>query len=283
MTAPEVSTFSSLRLFRRDPRIRYAGRVHEDVAEALLAIGSAHWPDSGVTLFDGGYVDAADRRRKRERNLALLRASHAEAPDGLYVAYKLAITLPDDAVDERRAVLDDALRRLHGLDAAALAGLPFMPRLVALAVDDRLSQGRLMDAVEIVRGLHAKAPRALAFAQGVALARAGLADEARACLEGFALDAGDARFQPSRRRTRPPTLPKRAAGSPGSRGCKTRTTRAARLAPPGRGVRRRRGISSISPAKASNCNSRSATWKVPPVHSIGWPRWSSGTPPGCGG
>lgn len=189
----DVSTYAALRLFRRDPRIRYAGRVHEDVADALLAIGSAHWPDSGVTLFDGGYVDAADRRRKRERNLALLRASHAEAPDGLYVAYKLAITLPDDAVDERRAVLDHALGRLHGLDATALGSLPFMPRLVALAVDDRVSQGRLMDAVEIVRGLHAKAPRAPIFAHGVALARAGLADEARTYLEGFALHAGDAR------------------------------------------------------------------------------------------
>jgi glycosyltransferase involved in cell wall biosynthesis len=41
------------------------GRVHEDVADSLLALGSSHWPASGVRLCDHGYVEAAERERKR--------------------------------------------------------------------------------------------------------------------------------------------------------------------------------------------------------------------------
>ena len=185
--AAEVSTYAALRLFRRDPRIRYVGRVHEDIAETLLAAGSADWPDSGVRLLDGGYVDAQERRRKRLRNLALLRLAHDEAPQSLYLAYKLAITLSEASErDERRAVLARALERAQRLPARDIAGLPFASRLVALGVEELVAQGRLADAVAALRGLHAALGTPLDFTFGVALARAGLFDDARALLEAFA-------------------------------------------------------------------------------------------------
>jgi glycosyltransferase involved in cell wall biosynthesis len=106
-----VQRLSSLRLFRRDPRIRYRWRVHEDVADSLIEMGSAHWPDSGVTLTDHGYMEAQARASKRERNLELLRRAHREQPDSLYTAYKLAITLPGQAAEERLAVLVSAMKR----------------------------------------------------------------------------------------------------------------------------------------------------------------------------
>lgn len=184
--AAEVSTYSALRLFRRDPRIRYRGRVHEDVADALLAIGSDPWPDSGVRLLDVGYVDPGERQRKRLRNAALLRASHREAPESLYVAYKLAITLSAATEGaERRALLAQALERAVRLDAREAGALPFLPRLVALATNDLVAQGRLVEAVAALRALQPAMAGALVFTFGVALARAGLFDEAGECLRAF--------------------------------------------------------------------------------------------------
>ena len=182
---PALSAYAGLRLFRRDPRVRYAGRVHEDVADSLLAIDAARWPDSGVWLSDGGYADADERQRKRARNLRLLRRSHAEDPAALYPAYKLAITLEPGDVDERRAVLRAALAQAARLPAGELRGLPFMPRLVALGLHEEVEQGRLVDVARAGRDWRAILGDAMDFDAGVALARAGLFAPAREWLEAF--------------------------------------------------------------------------------------------------
>ncbi|MBB4843567.1 hypothetical protein HNP55_002090 [Paucibacter oligotrophus] len=191
-----LQSLQALRLFRRDPRIRFEGRVHEDVAESLLRMGSSHWPDSGLTLFDHGYVQASERARKRERNLALLRLSQAENPEGLYLGYKLAISLPPEQQAQSQALLERAMEQVMRLPAQEFAKLPFLPRLVASAVQAWTEQGQLMRAARCCLALQPQLPGLLDFCTGRALARAGLAEQARphllAALQGFALPPKDA-------------------------------------------------------------------------------------------
>lgn len=171
-----VSSFPALRLFRRDERIRFRGRVHEDVAASLLDAGSTNWPDSGVRLRDAGYVKASERQRKRARNLLLLERSRSENPWDLFVAFKLATMLPASRIEERRAILSEAACIACQLNPAELSALPFRFRLFAEAIDDLVEQGRLGEAVELCRRLYPALGPGSYFAAGRAFARAGLAD-----------------------------------------------------------------------------------------------------------
>lgn len=168
-----VQHLPSLRLVRRDSRIRYRGRVHEDVSESLQTIGSVDWPDSGVTVTDHGYVDAGARQRKLARNLELLRLSFQERPEALYLAYKLAISLPREAREERDLVLAKALGHALGWSSKPLRELACLPRLTALALQSWTQSGRLEEAADAAQALWQRAGGTLAFTAGCALARAG--------------------------------------------------------------------------------------------------------------
>ena len=144
-----VRCLPSLRLFRRDTRIRYRGRVHEDVADSLIDMGSSLWPDSGITLTDHGYVEEGARRQKLGRNLALLRQAVAEQPTALHLAYKLATSLPVEGVEERRRVLETAMNQALDTPAAVLRELTCLPRLLGAAVHAWVQQGRLEEAAQV--------------------------------------------------------------------------------------------------------------------------------------
>ena len=72
--------WSALRLFRRDSGIRYRGRIHE---RPLFADAGEHHVEEarGVTILHGGYLSAADRQAKAERNLRLIETALAETPE----------------------------------------------------------------------------------------------------------------------------------------------------------------------------------------------------------
>jgi len=180
-TGAEIaSSYTALRLFRRDARIRYRGRVHEDIADALIAAGYTEWPDSGIALLDTGYVDQAERQRKRERNLSLLARSRDEAPDDLFIAYKLAITLPPAEHAQRAAILAHAMQLARSLPLAQLREYTFMPKLLAAAVEACVAQGKLCEAADIAQALLPAVVPSGYFTAGRALARSGqfeLADQ----------------------------------------------------------------------------------------------------------
>lgn len=168
-----VSSLPNLRLWRNDRRIRFQGRVHEDIAPSLLAMGCSAWPDSGLRIRDHSYVDAGERQRKRERNLRLLRQAAQEQPDDLYLAYKLATSLPPEARVERDALLLDTLNRIRRRPATEQQSLPFLPRLFAGVLNSLTDQGQLAEAVLHCRGLAERPGSGLDFSAGRALARAG--------------------------------------------------------------------------------------------------------------
>src|SRR5205085_868839 len=77
-----------VRLFRNDPRVRWQYRVHEQIVPAVRrAGGTIHAADAVVE--HTGYVDAAVRRRKQERDLRLLHRDLAEHPDDPLILFNL--------------------------------------------------------------------------------------------------------------------------------------------------------------------------------------------------
>lgn len=176
---------SALRLFRRDPRIRFRGRVHETVAESLLQLGQASWPDSFVHLSHHGYAAEAERRRKSERNLHLLRLAHGETPEDLFIGYKLALTLPSDDTGERLRLLRDVTARAASLPPAERGTYPFLPRLLSACCDELLRIGALSEAGRVAeRGAERFGP-ACAFTAGRVLLRVGELDRADEALRRY--------------------------------------------------------------------------------------------------
>ena len=168
-----LSSYKALRLFRRDERIRYRGRVHECVGESLLEIDSTDWPDSCVNLNDIGYVSASERQKKRERNITLLKRSLTERPDNLFIAYKLAISLPNSQFNERCEILFDAINQARVLPLEHILGLTFMPRLLAEAVKGCVEQGYLCKAAEMAQSMMPALGFSGYFTAGRAIARTG--------------------------------------------------------------------------------------------------------------
>ena len=76
------------RLFRRDPRVRWEYRVHEQIVPAIQRLGGAtHRSD--VIVQHVGYRDARLRRAKLARDLRLLNMELADRPDDPLVLYHL--------------------------------------------------------------------------------------------------------------------------------------------------------------------------------------------------
>ncbi|MCB9527433.1 MAG: glycosyltransferase family 2 protein [Myxococcales bacterium] len=135
------------RLWRRDPALRFAGRIHEQlVADAPIR----RVVDDRICLIHLGYDPAITAARdKRARNRALLLTEQAERPADLGVTYHLA--------KEDYAAGDDA---------AALAGFA---RVIA-AGPPNLALSAALFAVECLRHLDRAADAAALAARWLGLA-----------------------------------------------------------------------------------------------------------------
>ena len=102
------TTYLEARLFRRDPRIRFTGRIHEWIwprVEALCAEEDLNVAQCAARLTHIGYE--GDLSAKHERNLPLLERAVIENPDRVYCWWHLGDTL---AALGRRAEAETALR-----------------------------------------------------------------------------------------------------------------------------------------------------------------------------
>ncbi|MGC8487852.1 MAG: tetratricopeptide repeat-containing glycosyltransferase family 2 protein [Clostridia bacterium] len=89
----DLSEARVTRLFRSDPRIRWSGRVHEQIIPSLLAAG-LKLGSLDVRLLHYGYLGAVTiSRGKVDRNLALLDQMKREHPQDPYVLWQRAQTL----------------------------------------------------------------------------------------------------------------------------------------------------------------------------------------------
>ncbi|HWB08685.1 MAG TPA: glycosyltransferase [Pirellulales bacterium] len=105
------------RLFRRDPRVRWEYRVHEQIVPSIQRLGGAT-RSSDVVVQHVGYGEARLRRAKLDRDLRLLALDLAERPDDPLVLFHLGWT--HWLLGEARAALP-VLERARQLAPPALA------------------------------------------------------------------------------------------------------------------------------------------------------------------
>jgi tetratricopeptide (TPR) repeat protein len=98
------------RLFRNHPDIRFHGRVHEQITDALDSLHLAVIP-SDIVINHLGYEQSWDIIvGKTERNIALLRKQLEDNPDDAYARYQLGNSLSLlERTDESREALHRAL------------------------------------------------------------------------------------------------------------------------------------------------------------------------------
>ncbi len=115
------TTYLEARLFRRDPRIRFTGRIHEQIwpgIEALRASEDLAVGRCAAKIVHVGYE--GDMSRKHQRNLPLLERAVTEDPKRVYCWWHLGDTL---AALGRRPEAETALRT-----AIRVAGKSKLPR-----------------------------------------------------------------------------------------------------------------------------------------------------------
>lgn len=115
---PGATPYWESRLWRSDPRIRFAGQLHERVGTAIDAVAAADRLTIGESeLYLEHVVDEGSLARKRERYLPLLKAQLARDPRNVYDWNHLALVL--DGLGRREASTG-ALER--AVEAARSAG-----------------------------------------------------------------------------------------------------------------------------------------------------------------
>ena len=153
------------RLFRNDPRIRFAGRVHEHVDPALEKLGHPPEPCELTILHSGYGVDEATNRAKAERNLKGLLQDYHENPKNLLLPVKIGqlyVTLGEHRralkfLQRGTASSDHALaaEAYNGIAGIHLAKHDFEPALRACAKSISRVQYQRMAYVIVSQILHA--------------------------------------------------------------------------------------------------------------------------------
>lgn len=86
--------FAQLRVVPRLPGVRFAGRVHEELASSVAAAG-VPVEETTLEIHHVGYADPAVTKAKAARNERLLRQAAAERPDDVHVLLHLAQALAE--------------------------------------------------------------------------------------------------------------------------------------------------------------------------------------------
>ncbi len=138
-----------VRLFRRAPDVRYAGRIHEQIAPAILRAGGRIGASELVIVHHGyarATVQGGDARARR--NLELLEQARRDSPDDAYVLYQLGATQMAAGDAGAAASLERALAvdATAAVDARALSNDAEATARLKLA---QLALARAADAIAI--------------------------------------------------------------------------------------------------------------------------------------
>ncbi len=177
-TAPSgaATLVGQVRLFRNLPDLRWDYRVHEQILPALRKAGQAvRFTD--IAIEHKGYVDAALRRRKLERNLRLLHLERAERPDDPFTLFNLGWAYADlGRCGEAIPLLQNSLHRSHSGDSITA-------KLYVLLVQCHRRLGHHAEAWAACLAGHARCPAdpELLFVKGQLCQQRGDRSAARAC------------------------------------------------------------------------------------------------------
>jgi tetratricopeptide (TPR) repeat protein len=138
-----ASVISHVRLFRRHPEIRFKGRVHEQVAPSLTALGY-ELLSSDVKVEHVGYCDSATHQRKLQRDLRLLRMDYALDPDDRSTLVHLAMTCL------HLGQLNEAERHLRRVVAGVQQPHDYLNQVYAALAKIALQSGRATEALAVL-------------------------------------------------------------------------------------------------------------------------------------
>src|SRR5438132_3734526 len=167
-----------VRLFRRDERIRWEYRVHEQILPALKQCNT-DIRHTEIAVAHHGYQDPDRLRAKLERNARLLRLANAEQPNNSFILYNLGFACLDlGGTEEAASLLQRSLELVQRND-------PIVRKLFAVLAR---SQGKLGQPAKAFTTLQTGLSRfpddpELLFVNGVLLAEAGNYAEAEANLK----------------------------------------------------------------------------------------------------
>jgi tetratricopeptide (TPR) repeat protein len=133
-----------VRLFRRQPGVRWYHRVHEQVLPALREVGAKLvWTD--LVIHHLGYRDAAVREHKLERNLRLMLLDYEENPDEPFTLFNLGATYLDMGdFDKAMAYLERCLVTLP-------AATTFGPKVFGLLARAKRTLGQIDEGLRYCR------------------------------------------------------------------------------------------------------------------------------------
>ena len=136
------------RLFRNRPDIRYRKPVHESVQDDLWRLGETAPTACDVVLLHHGYHgEDVTARGKIERNLRIHRHRREQGDADLFDLYKEAqILLRPEEAAERRALLEEACRKLEETPAPVRKEWPWAGKLRALFGQDLFNSGEMARA-----------------------------------------------------------------------------------------------------------------------------------------
>ncbi|MEE2789190.1 MAG: glycosyltransferase [Myxococcota bacterium] len=171
------------RLFRRDPSMRFEGRVHEEVARGRADVSTDYRLD---LCFDhyGADPEVMKEKAKDERNIELLESRLLERPDDLLTWFYLA---SQHWVARRKADANKAFRRVVELFernpsayGVGVRNVPVPYSYVGL-IRGLIDSGRAQEGVHIARRGLARFPENpdLAYQAGLAHVHAGELEPAR--------------------------------------------------------------------------------------------------------
>jgi len=139
-----VASFDHIRLFPRDPEIRWRYRVHEQILPALEEHGVC-CRRTDVNIFHTGYQDHDLLVRKHERNLRLLHLQNQEKPNDPFTIFYLGWTYQElDRLAEAVECFRESLR-------LASPAATFVPKTYALMTRVLRQMGRPAEALDAAR------------------------------------------------------------------------------------------------------------------------------------
>ena len=91
----DCTVVDHVKMFRNDPRLRFDGRIHEQILPAIRQIdGAIQWTDIYVTHSGSDHSPEA-KKCKQQRDLRLLEMELAEKPEHPFVLFNLGMTYAD--------------------------------------------------------------------------------------------------------------------------------------------------------------------------------------------
>ncbi len=186
----DVTVVDHVKLFRNDARLRFEGRIHEQILPAIRRVGGdVEWTDIYV-VHSGSDQSAEGRKRKQERDLRILQLDLAERPDHPFVLFNLGMTYADVGQHER------AVEFLKRSLQAASRDESHVRKAYALLAGSQLQLGRLADARQTCGqglALFSRDPELL-FRQGIVAHQSGQLEDAVRAYEGALANADEPHF-----------------------------------------------------------------------------------------